>query len=233
VAEVIRGREAGTLPAITGVLAVTRHRPPIGAGAVIADWLVWPATAGQVRTKLRAAVLRRACRWQSAPLPPDEAERLRAVHGLGLLDTEPEERFDRYTALACRALRAPVALVSLIDAGRQWLKSHRGTTVVETPRDQSLCAHAILGSEVLQIPDLLQDDRFADNPFVREEPRARFYAGAPLQLPDGSRVGTLCVIDHRPRVLDEGQLEQLRTLAALVEVELRRTLGDRRLGPDR
>jgi GAF domain-containing protein len=74
---------------------------------------------------------------------------------------------------------------------------------------------------VFQVPDLLEDDRFADSPAVREPPRARFYAGAPLQLPDGSRVGTLCVIDHRPRVLDEGQLEQLRTLAALVEAELR------------
>jgi GAF domain-containing protein len=202
------------------VLADTRHRPPSSAGALVVEWLVWPSGPGHVRTKLRAAVLRRACRWQSAPLPPDEARRLRALHGLGLLDTPPEERFDRYTELACRTLRAPVALVSLIDAGRQWLKSHRGTPILETPRDQSVCAHAILGSEVFQVPDLLQDGRFADSPAVREEPRARFYAGAPLQLPDGSRVGTLCVIDHRPRVLDDGQLEQLRTLAALVELEL-------------
>ncbi len=218
--ELRRSRDDGRLPAQALVLAITRHRPPIGAGALVADWLVWPATAGHVRTKLRAAVLRRACRWQSAPLPPDEAQRLRALHGLGLLDTGTEDRFERYTELACRALRAPIALVTLIDAGRQWFKSHRGTPVIETPRDQSLCAHAILGSEVFQVPDLLQDDRFADNPSVREPPRARFYAGAPLQLPDGSRVGTLCVIDHRPRVLDDGQLEQLRTLAALVEVEL-------------
>jgi phosphoribosyl 1,2-cyclic phosphodiesterase len=218
--ELLRCREEGTLPAGVVVLAVTRRRPPSSAGALVVEWLVWPSSPGHVRTKLRAAVLRRACRWQNAPLPPDEAHRLRALHGLGLLDTPPEERFDRYTELACRTLRAPVALVSLIDTGRQWLKSRRGTPIVETPRDQSVCAHAILGSEVFQVPDLLQDDRFADNPGVREEPRARFYAGAPLQLPDGSRVGTLCVIDHRPRVLDDGQLEQLRTLAALVELEL-------------
>jgi phosphoribosyl 1,2-cyclic phosphodiesterase len=225
--ELRRRRDDGTLPSQAIVLALTRHSPPIGAGALVADWLVWPSTPGHVRTKLRAAVLRRACRWQSPPLPPDEAQRLRALHGLGLLDTAPEERFDRYTELACRALRAPVALVTLIDAGRQWFKSHRGSPVVETPRDQSLCAHAILGSEVFQVPDLLQDDRFADNPAVQQPPRARFYAGVPLQLPDGSRVGTLCVIDHRPRVLDDGQLEQLRTLAALVETELMGASGSR------
>jgi phosphoribosyl 1,2-cyclic phosphodiesterase len=228
----LRLRQEGTLPARAAVLALTRHRPPIGAGALVTDWLVWPSTLGHVRTKLRAVVLRRACRWQSAPLPPDEVQRLRALHGLAMLDTEPEERFDRYTQLACRALRAPVALVSLIDSGRQWFKSHLGTPVEETPRDQSLCAHAILGSDVFQVPDLLEDDRFADNPAVRQVPRARFYAGVPLQLPDGSRVGTLCVIDHRPRVLDDGQLEQLRTLAALVEVELTWATGASE-GPDR
>lgn len=142
----------GTAADRIAVVAMTRGRPPIDADGFITDWLVWPSTLGHVRTKLRAAVLRRACRWQSAPLPPDEDRRLRALHALGVLDTEPEERFDRYTREACEALGVPIALVSMVDADRQWFKSRRGIDICETPRDQSLCAHAILGHDVFQVP---------------------------------------------------------------------------------
>lgn len=202
------------------VLALTRGRPPTDAGGSVTDWLVWPATVGHIRTKLRAAVLRRACRWQSAPRPHDEERRLQAVRNLGLLDTPAEERFDRYTRQACEDLGVPVALVTLVDSDRQWFKSRHGSDVAETPRDESVCAHAILGDDVFQVSDLLEDDRFADSPAVTGPERIRFYAGVPLVLADGSRVGTFCVVDRRPRRFDGSQLAQLRTLAGLVQAEL-------------
>jgi GAF domain-containing protein len=188
----------------------------------ITEWLVWPASSHYLRTKLRAWLLRRASRWQNAPLADDEPERLAALDRLGVLDTLPDARFDRLTDQIATILDVPVALVSLVDADRQWFKSRRGIDVQETPRDMSLCAHAILGTDVLQIEDALTDPRFADNPLVSGEPRLRFYAGMPLALDDGSRVGTLCVADYRPRHLDEGQLEELRRVAAQVVDELER-----------
>lgn len=202
------------------VLAVTRRHPASTVPGVVTDWLVWPAGVGHVRTKLRAAVLRRACRWQCAPLPPDEPDRLAALHALGLLDTEPEERFDRWTREACATLSVPMAVVSLVDAERQWFKSRQGVADRESSRDESLCAHAILGDDVFQVPDLLADDRFADNPATAPPNSIRFYAGVPLVLRDGSRVGTLCVADRVPRVLDAAELAHLRALAGQVLKEL-------------
>jgi phosphoribosyl 1,2-cyclic phosphodiesterase len=186
----------------------------------ITDSLEWPASTGYVRTKLRAWLLRRACRWQNAPLADDEPTRLRSLRDLDVLDTGPEPRFDRYTELASTAFDVPIALVSLIDEDRQWFKSHHGLDVTETPRDMAFCAHAILDDEVFQVPDAIADPRFADNPLVVDDPRVRFYAGAPLTLSDGTRAGTLCVIDHRPRALDDDQLAELRRLADLVTAEL-------------
>ena len=186
----------------------------------ITEWLVWPASPFFLRTKLRAWLLRRAIRWQNAPLPADEDERIAALHDLGVLDTEPEARFDRHTDHIAAVLDVPVALVSLVDTDRQWFKSRRGTAVEQTPREMSLCAHAILGSDVLQVEDTLNDPRFAENPLVTGGPRLRFYAGMPLMLDDGSRVGTLCVADHQPRHLDDDQLDALRRTAALVVREL-------------
>ncbi|MDH4170736.1 MAG: MBL fold metallo-hydrolase [Acidimicrobiia bacterium] len=194
---------------------------PIGADDLsITDSLVWPASAGYVRTKLRAWLLRRACRWQNAPLPDDEAKRLQSLRDLGVLDTEPEARFDRFTEMASTVLDIPIALISLVDEHRQWFKSARGIEATETPRDMAICSHAILDDEVFQVPDALDDPRFADNPLVADDPRVRFYAGAPLTLSDGTRAGTLCVIDHRPRELDHAQLRELRRLADLVAREL-------------
>jgi phosphoribosyl 1,2-cyclic phosphodiesterase len=206
------------------ILAVTRTLPPVEAVPhAVTDWLVWPATATHVRTKVHAAVLRRACRWLAAPRAADEERRVTSLRSLGVLDTAREQRFDRYTDEACESFGVPIALITLVDSDRQWFKSHRGIDIDETPRDESVCAHAILGSEVLQVPDLLADPRFADNPSVVGPGHARFYAGAPLILDDGSRIGTLCVIDHRPRLLDENQLEELRRLARGVVDELQGT----------
>jgi phosphoribosyl 1,2-cyclic phosphodiesterase len=195
----------------------------VEADAGVTDWLTWPFSEEYARARIRAWVLREACRWKNAPLPADEDRRLRALHETGLLDTEPEERFDRFTRIAAALFDVPIALVSLVDKDRQWFKSRQGTDVSQTDRDKAFCAHVILGSEVMQVPDALADDRFADNPLVTGEPRVRFYAGAPLSLGDGSPVGTLCVIDHRARNLDEGQLRLLSDLSKLVERELQKS----------
>ena len=152
-------------------------------------------------------------------MPPDEDRRLRALQECDLLDTAAEERFDRFTRIAAALFDVPIALVSLVDRERQWFKSRKGLDVSETPRDAAFCAHAILSDDVLQVQDALADDRFADNPLVTGEPRVRFYAGAPLTLKNGTHAGTLCVIDHRARNLDNGQLQLLRDLAKLVEQE--------------
>lgn len=204
------------------VMAKDEHQTRRGPGrdAGVTDWLVWPFTSIYVRTKLRAWLLRTGLRWEKAALPQNEAERVRALHALDILDTDPEERFDRLTREVSALLDVPIALVSLVDSHRQWFKSRHGVEETETPRDQAFCAHAILDGGVLQVPDALQDARFADNPLVVGGPRVRFYAGVPLSLPDGSRAGTLCVIDHRPRQLDEDQLEKLRELGERVEKEL-------------
>jgi phosphoribosyl 1,2-cyclic phosphodiesterase/DNA-binding response OmpR family regulator len=208
------------------VTYVTTTTPPSNAiRPEITDWLVWPSSQSHLRTKLRAWLLRRALRWRTAALPINEAERVAALWNLGILDTEPEARFDRYTEVARSQFDVPIALVSLVDAERQWFKSHPGLDVAETPRDESFCAHAILSPEEFVIPDALQDDRFADNPYVAHGPRLRFYAGVPLTLSDGNRVGTLCIMDNRPRALDERQIERLRALARMVEAELE-TKGD-------
>jgi GAF domain-containing protein len=137
-----------------------------------------------------------------------------------VLDTDSEPRFDRYTDLASATFDVPIALITLVDEDRQWFKSRHGTDVTETPRDMSVCAYTILGNDVFQVPDALADPRFADNPVVASGPRFRFYAGAPLTLSNGLRAGTLCVVDHRPRVLDDDQLDELRRLAGLVTAEL-------------
>jgi len=205
-----------------GGLGATRHAVPKVASHVT-DWIVLPCTIAHLRTKLHAAVLRRACRWMAAPLPVDEEHRLAALRALEILDTPPEARFDQYTDLAREVTDTPIALVTLVDADRQWFKSHAGFDALESPRDESMCAHAILGDDVLVVPDTLEDERFADNPAVTGPARIRFYAGVPLVLDDGSRVGTLCVGDHRPRLLDEHQLDELRRLATLVVAELQRS----------
>jgi phosphoribosyl 1,2-cyclic phosphodiesterase/DNA-binding response OmpR family regulator len=196
-----------------------RWRPDAGETG-ITEWLVWPFSAHYLRTKLRAWVLRRASRWEDAPLPRDEDRRVQALRDLGLLDTAPETRFDRYTSKIATTLDVPIALVTLVDSDRQWFKSRQGLDIEETPREMSICAHAILGHDVMEIPDALDDARFAENPIVAGEPRLRFYAGMPLALADGSRVGTLCVADYRPRRLDESERAELRRVAALVSREL-------------
>lgn len=157
----------------------------------------------------------------AASLPENEAERLRALRALGILDTDPEERFDRLTRLARRLFGVPIALVSLVEDDRQWFKSCVGLDAEETPRDQSFCAHAILREGVMIVPDATQDERFSANPLVTHDPEIRFYAGCPVQGPDGNPLGTLCVIGHEPREFDAEDEVVLRDLAEMVEQELK------------
>jgi GAF domain-containing protein len=149
--------------------------------------------------------------------PEDEDERLDALGRLDLLDTPAEERFDRITRLARKVFDAPIALVSLVDAERQWFKSAQGLNVAQTPRETSFCGHAILQDRVFVVEDAARDGRFADNPLVTGDPRIRFYAGYPLRTASGHRVGTLCVIDRRPRDPGEEELRALEDLGSLAE----------------
>lgn len=156
-----------------------------------------------------------------APInPPDEAERLSALCGLHLLDTPPDDRFDRITRTVQRLFGVPIALVTLVDSHRQWFKSSLGLGAAETPRDISFCGHAILQEAPFIIEDAAADPRFADNPLVTGAPHIRFYAGIPIHESRGWRVGTLCMIDRVPRTLTDEDIAAFADLARWTETEL-------------
>jgi len=157
---------------------------------------------------------------QSPLVPADEKERISQLKSLNILDTPPEERFDRVTRMARRLFGVPIALVSLIDENRQWFKSCFGLPVKETDRDISFCGHAILASGTLVINDALLDERFADNPLVTGEPNIRFYAGHPLRTMSGQAMGTLCIIDTEPRDFVQDDHDMLADLAGMIEREM-------------
>lgn len=162
------------------------------------------------------------------PQPPEESRRLEALLSLSLLDTPPDARFDAITTAAAGLLGMPIALISLVDASRQWFKSRHGLAVSETPREVSFCGHAILSDQTLIVEDAFEDPRFADNPLVIGQPHIRFYAGRPLVAPDGSRVGTLCVIDREPRKLATQERVALAVLGAWAEAEIARAATQQR-----
>jgi diguanylate cyclase (GGDEF)-like protein len=152
---------------------------------------------------------------------PDEAKRLAALHALQILDTEPEERFDRITRLAQRLFDTRMSAITLIDSDRQWFKSEVGLGEKENGLADSFCAHAIVDSpDAMVVGDARTDPRLADNPMVLNDPSLRFYAGQPIAAPGGEPLGTLCVFDDRSRDVTDFDTEALAELAAMVEAEI-------------
>ena len=216
-----RGEETGKIRVPVVLVAAGNHPVSLESG-IATDWLVAPFSLSYARTKVRAWVLRTAIRWIRAEIPADEGSRLNGLRKLAVLDTPPDERFDRLTRIAAAAFAAPIALVSLVDSDRQWFKSCFGLNATETSRDVAFCAHVVQQKEEMVVPDTLQDDRFADNPLVLGDPRIRFYAGVPLLLEDGSCIGTFCIADTRPRELSSAELATLHDLRDLALQELKR-----------
>lgn len=163
---------------------------------------------------------------QPAQIPLEEDARLARLAQYRILDTPPEESFDRITRIVAQVIGVPIALVSLIDRDRQWFKSRVGLDAQETPREIAFCAHAILGDDVFVVEDATLDPRFATNPLVLEAPAIRFYAGAPLRAPGGYKLGTICAIDTVPHKMTAEQMTLLRDLSAVVvdQMELRLAL---------
>ncbi|MDQ2080169.1 excisionase family DNA-binding protein [Xanthobacteraceae bacterium Astr-EGSB] len=161
------------------------------------------------------------------PIADNEGLRLRALDRSGLVDTPPDASFDRLTWLAARILGAPMALFTILTADRQWFKSRQGIDMTETPRSWAFCNHTILQDGIFVSENLATDERFADNPAVAGEPHFRFYAGYPVVDPDGFKLGSLCVIDTRPRALDETQKQVLAKLAAVASDTVRLRASER------
>ena len=163
----------------------------------------------------------------SYPKPPNEAARLEALRQYRILDTGQEQLYDDIVGLAARICGTPMATISLLDEDRQWFKAKVGLTVNETPREHAFCTHAIMRNEVMTIPDATQDNRFQGNPLVTGDLHLRFYAGAPLATSGGLNVGTICVLDTKPRGLDEEQSAALEALGRVVVALLeQRKLSD-------
>jgi GAF domain-containing protein len=162
----------------------------------------------------------------ATPSSGTESARVAALDRYAILDSEPEQSFDDLVILAAHICQVPMAMLSLVDDHRQWFKSSLGVQIRETPKEVSICAHAIQQNDLFIVPDTLQDARFRDNPLVTGEPHIRFYAGTPLINDDGFALGTLCVLDRQPRQLDSGQKEAINALGrlALRQMELRTNL---------
>jgi GAF domain-containing protein len=161
------------------------------------------------------------------PIPLNEHARLELLHQYNILDTAAEPAFDEITARAAEICQTPISQLTFIDRDRAWFKSSTGLALHEIPRDISFCAHAICQDDLYVTPDMLADERFRHNPLVTQKPHLRFYAGMPLLSPERLALGTLCVIDRRPRALTPEQMDELKELAkgAVLLLEIRRAGG--------
>ena len=199
----------------TGGVGVLGGSSGIGEGPALAS-----ANAGAKNVGVK---------MQKPEIPINENDRLVALDRYDILDTLPEQEYDDLTQLAANICGTPIALISLVDRDRQWFKSRVGLDATETPRDISFCGHAVAANEILNVPDVTQDPRFADNPLVVNDPNIRFYAGVPLKTPDNFTLGTLCVIDRQPRDLTPLQIQQLEALSRLVITQLELRLNNQSL----
>ena len=185
----------------------------------VAEFIQGPFSPSYLLTRIQVSLLRMPLRWQRPPLVRHESQRILALQGTGLLDTNPEERFDRITRLTAAMFNATMSTISLVDSDRVWLKSKVGLNATSFPRDNAVCSHAILNKDVMVINDILQDERFADMPCGN----ARFYAGCPIRIPssDGDKaIGVLCILDYKPRDLNEDEIKLLNDFAAMVQREI-------------
>ena len=224
VCRAIRETPVGEAKSLPVIMVADREEVTGGEAAGVTEWITRPFTGSFARTKIRAWILRTACRWKRAPVPDDEERRLAALESLAIMDTGSEQRFDRLTRLATALFDVPIAMINLVGRDRTWFKSCMGGTGIhDSPRDSSFCAHVVYSRAVMVVPDMLRDARFADNPLVAGEPHVRFYAGAPMILEDGSCVGTLCLIDTRARALEGISVSLLEDLRDLALQELERT----------
>ena len=221
-----RVRDIGDGLPIVGVMSSERHARADGVDDGFTDVLVEPYSPNYARARIRAWLMRAACRWVRPVEPNDEDRRLAATRSLGLWKTPPEERFDRVVRVAAAAFDVPIALIALMERDREWFKSCYGVEFREVPRDASFCGHAIFERQPLVVSDAHLDERFADNPYVTGFPGVRFYAGHPLILSNGCCVGTLCILDVRPRHFDNVGISLLRDLSQLALAELERSKAE-------
>ena len=221
-----RLRDIGDGLPIVVVMSSERHAHADGVDDGFTDVLVEPYSPNYARTRIRAWLMRAACRWVRPREPNDEDRRLAATRSLGLWKTPPEERFDRVVRLAAAAFDVPIALIALMERDREWFKSCYGLEIREVLRDNSFCGHAIFERQPLVVSDALLDERFADNPYVTGFPGVRFYAGHPLILRNGCCVGTLCILDVRPRHFDNVGISLLRDLSQFAIAELERSKAE-------
>ena len=221
-----RLRDIGDGLPIVVVMSSEHHARADGVDDGFTDVLVEPYSPNYARTRIRAWLMRAACRWVRPPEPNDEDQRLAATRSLGLWKTPPEERFDRVVRLAAAAFDVPIALIALMERDREWFKSCCGLEIREVLRDDSFCGHAIFERQPLVVSDALLDERFADNPYVTGFPGVRFYAGHPLILRNGCSVGTLCILDVRPRHFDNVGISLLRDLSQFAIAELERSKAE-------
>ena len=221
-----RLRDIGDGLPIVVVMSSEHHARADGVDDGFTDVLVEPYSPNYARTRIRAWLMRAACRWVRPPEPNDEDRRLAATRSLGLWKTPPEERFDRVVRVAAAAFDVPIALIALMERDREWFKSCYGLEIREVLRDDSFCGHAIFERQPLVVSDALLDERFADNPYVTGFPGVRFYAGHPLILRNGCCVGTLCILDVRPRHFDNVGISLLRDLSQFAIAELERSKAE-------